>query len=372
MPSQLLYHTIYKVNNWGHGGEKRTAQLNELYKNAGIQQVDYQPENLSNNIRVFSIFNSLIAICSIYTPWQFGSTRAFFRFWKSIILQYGSLLRYFNNEEKVFVWESTKDIYYFLPFFAKKYKKKVIALPHNLESLVPGQVSVLTGKSAPSEFSKEIKVLKKCDAVFTISHEEALLLKLFKINSYYLPYYPPTETEQFLLNIRKQRQMRQPNKITQILLLGSAINPPTRIGMESRINFFKQNSHENIKLSIAGYGTEQLLTLIGDTKQFKFLGELTVGQLEKEFISTDAVLIHQPASSGALSRIIELLIAGIPVLANEDSARNYTGYDGITIYYNDKQLYDLLRMDFDKMPAIPVKPQIQYDQFVKKIEEYNS
>lgn len=372
MPNHLLYHTIYEANPWGHGGEKRTAQLLELYEEAGIKRCVYQTENPYSKVAPFSVFKVLFLIRQTFNICQFTSPRIFFRFVKSISLQYESLKKFFNEKGNLFVWESTKDIYYYLPFLAKKYNKKIIAIPHNLESLVPGQKSVLTGKNAPSEFLSEIKVLRQCDAVFCISREETLLLKLFNVNAYYLPYYPTNEIEQYLLSIRNQRNTRQKNGKSQILLLGSAINPPTRMGIESRINFFKKNRYDDIEVSIAGFGTAQLLPLIENSNNFIFLGELSVLELEKVLLNADAILIHQPATTGALSRIIEFLIAGITVIANEESARSYFGMDGVSIYYDDDQLVDLLKTEINRIPAIPIKPQIQYDYFEKKVKEYNS
>jgi hypothetical protein len=144
------------------------------------------------------------------------------------------------------------------------------------------------------------------------------------------------------------------------------------MGMESRINFFRKNRFDDIEVSIAGYGTTQFVPLIKSSTNFIFLGELSVKELRIVLLDTDAILIHQPATTGALSRIIEFLIAGVSVIANEESARSYFGMDGVSIYYNDNQLTSLLRTEFNRIPAIPVKPQVHYDFFETKIKEFNS
>ena len=370
--NNILYHTLYTDNPWGHGGEKRTAQLAELCEECEVNRIVFNNEISKTNISILSVFKSIGIIFSVFRLSQFKSFIFFLKFWKNLTIQYPSLIYFFEQQEKLFVWESTKDIYYYLPYLAKKNKKKVIAVPHNLESLVSSQKSFLSGKISPFGFQAEIDVLKQCDAVFAISREETLMLKLFGVNAYYLPYYPTKEVECYLLSIREKRKNRIDNEKRQILLLGSAINPPTRLGMEDRIYFFEQNMIENIELRIAGYNTEQLSSIITNTKNISLLGELTVEKLEQELLQTDALLINQPATSGALTRIIEFLIAGIPVLVNEDSARSYFGMDGVWIYESNEQLIDFLQQDFLSMPTMPLKPKFQLNQFKNKLLEYSN
>ena len=369
---KILYHTLYIANPCGHGGEKRTAQLAELCEECEVNRIVFNNEISKTNISILSVFKSIGIIFSVFRLRQFKSFIFFLKFWKNLALKYPSLIRFFEKQEKLFIWESTKDILYYLPYLAKKNKKKVIAVPHNLESLVSLQKSFLTGKVSPFGFQSEIDILKQCDAVFAISREETLMLKLFGVNAFYLPYYPTKEVETYLLSIRKKRQNKIENDKKQILILGSAINPPTRLGMEDRIRFFEKNNIENIELRIAGYHTEQLRSSITNIKHIALLGELTVEKLEQELLYADVLLIYQPATSGALTRIIEFLIAGIPVLVNEDSARSYFGMDGVWIYESNEKLIKLLKQDFFIMPSIPLKPHFQFNQFKNKLLEYSN
>jgi len=360
-----LYHTIYPANPWGHGGEKRTAQLAEILSDNKIECIYPKYEDKWS---IASIVKIIITIGGIFGFFRLKSIRSFLKFLISFATQISSLDKFIQQEGKLLIWESTKDIYYYLPNWAKKNNKKVIALPHNLESLVPAQKSMLTGKLSPNGFEFEINVLKRCDAVFAISREETLMLKLFGINAFYLPYYPTREVEQYLLSIRKMREKRAENQKKQILLMGSAMNPPTRLGMESRIRFFEKNKTENTVLRVGGFGTELLRSKITDFTQINMLGELSKEQLETELINSDALLIHQPPTTGALTRIIEMLIAGIPVLVNDDSARSYWGCDGLIVYENDEQLIDFLSRDF-VLPGLPTKP--NYNLFIETVKSVN-
>jgi hypothetical protein len=368
--NRILHHTIYSPNPFGHGGEKRTAQLIEIFDEVHAERVELKLNDTKGKNSYFSFFKSFVTIISTYQIFRFKSVRIFLRFLKRLTLEYKIIREFFGTGDKLFVWESTKDMYYYLPRLAKDNNKRVVALPHNLESLVPDQKSYLTGELPPNGYSAEIHALKHCDAVFCISREETLLLKLFGVHAFYLPYYPTKEVEEYLLTIRRKRELRAVGKVKQILLMGSAINPPTRLGMESRIAFFNQNNPTNAELRVMGYGTDVLKDFIDESKCIKLLGELSIDDLETELLNADALLIHQPATSGALTRIVEMLLAGIPVLVNEDSARSYFGADGVLIYDNDGQLLDYLSQSNFKVPTLPEKPKFQVEQFKEKIREY--
>ena len=92
-----------------------------------------------------------------------------------------------------------------MPLLAKKYGKTIIAMPHNLESLVPEQISTISLKKTPLWFNEEIKYLSFCDLVFCISKEDTCLLNLFGISAFYLPYYPTKKAEGVLLKVREKR-----------------------------------------------------------------------------------------------------------------------------------------------------------------------
>jgi len=60
-----------------------------------------------------------------------------------------------------------------------------------------------------------------------------------------------------------------------------------------------------------------------------------------------------------------MLVAGIPVLVNDDSARSYWGMDGVIVYENDEQLIDVLNYDFE-IPRLPKVP--NYNLFIETIK----
>ncbi|NJK52908.1 MAG: glycosyltransferase family 4 protein [Leptolyngbyaceae cyanobacterium SU_3_3] len=242
---------------------------------------------------------------------------------------------------------------YVAPFVAKDQNFKVIAIPQNLESFVPDAFH--------ESLSTEIQALAKADIVFCISREEEWLLRLHGANAHYLPYYPPHAIEQHLLTIRRDRAPKN-----RYLILGSASNPPTRQGMIEQIHWLKQiRQHLSFEVDIVGYKTESLQEYCDET--FVLHGTVSDNQLTTILTQTKTALIHQTASSGALTRIPELLTAGIPVVANGNACRSAHSYSGIYCYDDLFELLDRLNQPLDPAPMLP-RPVTAEKRFIDAVQ----
>ena len=342
-----LRYTIFKPNPMGHGGEKRTAQISEMLDKAEINYcILKKPQGkVKINIEyIYYVFYAFLLYLKIMTSIKkrFSPVRLLKRsIWAA------NRLRLFKGIENggILLWEATRMEHAFCISFFKKKGYKIVAIPHNLESLVPTQESALTGKKSPQWLMEEIAILKKCDIVFAISKEETLFLRQCSIKAKYFPYYPPKDTVDFLRSVKQKRK----NIISphmgkkQILMLGSANNPPTKIGMIDRINFFLNDKEIDCKLIVAGHYTESLKEYIKNSDKINLIGSLSQAQLEYWMVHTDMVLVHQPPTSGALTRITEFMIGGIPVLTNFESARNFWEINGIFVYDSDEELRKILK-----------------------------
>lgn len=356
MDNILLYHRIFKPDPWGHGGEKRAAQLQEIYDQNALQVDEFKLGKA--RIDILAIFRALKMVFFSQGKEAFFSKRSLY-YLKAVAWNITPLYSYLKKSSSVLLWESTGDFFYFIPYLAEKRGKTIIALPHNLESLIPESVSLVTNKKTPDGFLKEIEVLKKCKSVFTISREEQWLLSLFGVEAFYLPYYPPKAVQQQLLRIRERRKHRQ--RTNCVLMLGSALNRPTQVGMQQMMDVWGAMKNAP-QLRVAGYYTTQRLKISSDN--VIMLGELTNEQLEEEMYKADCLLINQPPTTGALTRIVEFLIAGVPVVVNESSARSYWGTDGLFVFSSCEELSLLLSEDM-RLPLIPKTP--DYSVFVSKI-----
>jgi glycosyltransferase involved in cell wall biosynthesis len=244
----------------------------------------------------------------------------------------------------------------------------MIAVPHNLESLCYTGVDLQSGKSSFEWFYEDIKRLNLCDAVFCISKEVTWLLQIYGINAHYLPYYPPKAVEAYLLNIRKKRQERIPNKLPKFLVLGSAINLPTRYGMNEVLEYL--GSHEKLpfEVHVAGYKTEEKLKQIVHP-QIVYHGTLSKELLEQQLVEADALVNNQAATSGALTRIIEHLIAGIPVIASFGAARDYFQSKDVHVFYSMDELMALLKVFQSQETEMPKRNQDAEQLFVTELRK---
>jgi glycosyltransferase involved in cell wall biosynthesis len=202
----------------------------------------------------------------------------------------------------------------------------IIGIEHNIETLIQGQMAAARQIKL---FEKEIEYFKKCDLVITISHEDTVLLKNFGVNAVVLPYYPNRHLREPFERIRNERAGNGVKK--DYLLLGSAYNVPTGAGMYELAK--RWNGSSALKghlLHIAGYGTEKFHDMTGAAgARVKILGPVSDDTLVELLTRVRACVIFQENGTGALTKISELLVAGVPVLANHHAARSYHNMQGI-------------------------------------------
>lgn len=332
----LLVDTFFTTNANGHGGDHRTAQIAELIAKANLETTPF-----SRTILKSAQSRSIAAIKAVIAPatWKFIAKHhlkinpafrsiAFCGFQRQL---YQRVLQQ-HTGSKVLIWEATKN--YVAPFVAAEQHFKVIAFPHNLEALVPGQGAIF------ENFETEVRALVKADWVFCISREEEWLLRTKGANAHYLPYYPPQPVLEQFLKVRAARQ--NPDR-DRFLIHGNANNPPTRNGMIEQIAWLKKVRETlPFEVDIVGYGTEKLKDYCDSAADFVVHGSVSPDQLQAFLTSTKAALIHQVPTSGALTRIPELLVAGIPVIANRNAARSTSEYAGVYQYEDWIELAELM------------------------------
>ena len=328
---QLVCYTKFKLDPFSDGGSKRSVQIRELLQERGISYIDDSftlPKNASKCQLSRWAFRAISFIHRHY-PERIKSFSKYLTLIKYYALRIPVVLDRYTDRDVGFLWENTNDRD--MLFLLKATGHRVIGLPHNIESLVHSK--------STKALEEEVNILRNCDAVFAISKEETWLLRLLGIDAHYLPYYPPKEVESFLSSIRQKRELHLPHSRKVYSLLGSATNIPTRSGMQALIDF-AATKELPFDLLVAGYGTESLKKV--SHPNISFLGTLSTEELEKMLIDIDGVIIYQPPTTGALTRIPEMLLAGIPIFANFDAARNYFGVSGITRYTSFNDLIDRL------------------------------
>jgi len=320
---KVLYHSIYAPNPYGHGGEKRSCQLQEWHTAKGVELLPLSlvPEK---HLSIKALWLTCWMLLRVYGYRGWKSLYVFMRHVKNMSLIYNQLVSFFQTKDvNAFYWESTRDVWYVLPYLAKKYNKRVVAFPHNLEALVGGQKSTLFSWNAEQRFAREMAVLRECEKVYAISNEETWLLQLMGVNASVLLYELPSAVKE---QCDKVAELRKKSSKDYYLMLGSAINPPTRIGMEEVLREW----HCNVPLIVAGFGTEKLKHY--ELGKVHIIGGVQDEKLLDLQVHCKALIVNQPATTGALTRIEEFLAAGIPIIANENSIRSYRNREGIKIF----------------------------------------
>lgn len=340
MPKIVVRYTKFSSNQFGDGGAKRSAQIKEFWTKDDIEFIDEKfvlPKKYSKNKAIRWVVRSFVFI-SKYVGWSnYKSIRKKINAVLLFALRIPIVYDKYNDKNVIFVWEYTQD--YAPMYLMKAAGAKIIAYPHNLESLVPTQMYLQGSNRHSYWLYEEVERLKMCDEVYCISKEETWLLSLFGVNAFYYPYYPPKEVEKALIEIKEERKHKQPLNNPTYLVLGSATNPPTRLGMEDLI---KVLDSDNMKytLHVAGYGSECLNKVANDNIIYD--GTLCADDLHLLLSRIDGLIIYQPPTTGALTRIAEMRVADIPVFVDFSSARDYYNLDGVIVYNSFNQLKNLL------------------------------
>lgn len=337
----ILHYSVFTPDEWGNGGQKRTHQIVQSLSTLDppVDRLDHefvcrwQGHPISNYLR----------------GWKFYRFLRITRFARIRLLTYGARIAYWHQKllsirnlqgDIVLVFESSRYADPTLPYVASQLAIPIISLPHNLESLVPNQRSLLSDTPTPDWFNEELQLLSMSKAVFTISREEQWFLSLRGIPAFYLPYSPSTAVRAMCSAILRQRSLTRPSD--SILMIGSALNPPTREGMRTVIRFWKEKVLP-IPLIVAGFSSEKLREDFPELPaSVQILGSVERQALQQLLETSKAVLIHQSPTSGALTKIPELLLCGVPILANSACVRSFHDRSGLKEYRDIAELHDIL------------------------------
>lgn len=341
------------------GGHHRTCQIHELLRGADIAVGTIPREAGCSNLRryflglKFLLSGGLRRGCSVRLARHHGAAVA--------------RLQAAHREQGsgcVLVWEDTHRNNSALPCLGKAWGYKVAAVPANLENLVPrdfkGTIRVRDGAVA-----EEIRFLSEAAAVFCISREEQWWLALHGLSADFLPYYPPKEVAEFFLKIRARRKATAPQRW---VILGAATYAPNFIGMKDLLETLRSlPSGDKLPVDIAGFETEKLEPFARGTN-YRVHGRVEQEALAKLLVDAKGVLISQKAGAGALTRIPELLLAGVPVIANPIAARSAMLYEGVRIFDAEQELVELLQNP-STPSAEPPRPVLAEKRFLKTLEE---
>ncbi|NVN98665.1 MAG: glycosyltransferase [Geobacteraceae bacterium] len=332
MIRQIIYFSRFHNNPSSHGGDKRAAQLCDILN---LLEYDFV-STCDSSFDISAELNKLLLSPSGYFQKKRSThnknevTYSKYFLWSE---DFRNHLLYLHLQAKCFV-ESLKnppkmlfvdDPVFFAPvvLYAKSKGIPLVAFCHNIETLSREQVDPSTQREL---FAYEIELISKCDLVVTISQEETYLLRNFGFDPVYLPYFPSPQTNRRLEAIR---EIRDATIKTNYLILGTVYNMPTLEGMKRVLDTISTDkAFTDDSFIVVGYGTEQLSSYLNDPR-VEVRGAVPDAELDDLMAVAKGCIVYQDTGSGALTKIPELLVAGVPVIINSHAARSYHNLPGI-------------------------------------------
>jgi len=355
----VFHYSIFDESRDRNGGGHRTAQIRDLLRGAAIEGSELRE---TADLSVFSKLAGwwiLRAAVGIKLPLRRRFGRQGAGYWA-----FRRHLRASRDGNDVLLWESRDGGGMGIFGAARRNKIPILALPQNLESLVDDDRHNSFGRDGPWRIGEEIAQLAKCDAVFTISWEEYWLLKNTGCKVFLLPYYPPKVLLPVLHDLRRRRS--SPGAFH--FLFGTAENPPTLEGMQEFLRRYVQlPKRKRRPLIVAGHGTDRLKAF-ADGRDVQILGRVTPAQLDGLMVQAGCLVVHQARGAGALTRIVEALVAGVPTIVNPMASRSVSQYNGVYTWRHVEELEHLLERDLP-MPPVPSRPEQFEAEFIRLVRD---
>lgn len=310
----------------GDGGQRRAQQIEDLLQKRGYETYEVlRPKQ--------SLLKTTISILYFVVTGLADARRSDYSYFGLLRIgknYLGVKQAVKNVDPELIAIEATDLLAAFI--WAKRIKCKVEAYPHNVEAFVhPTVGSPANVRKALSRLHDEIVALKSVNEVRCITHEDRWLFCQFGISCNVLDYH----SKQFETNPNLSKKVRS----NWIIVLGTATNPPTRHGMRQIL--LNAPRLAGYRYKFVGKGTD-LLNLEISRDDVDYLGRLDDKDLNELLACSKYAICYQQYGTGILTRIADLLSAGVIVLANHHAARGYGHKAGIKTFEDWTQLRELL------------------------------
>lgn len=346
-PRRLLRWTRFASDPSGTGPEKRSAQIQTLARSAGFELHDMRPP--ARTPRGATLLAGLSARLRFGRRGSVDQAGIGLSGYRSLFYRRELAA---HTGAKVLLWETTYD--HLLPSLARRAGYRVIALPHNLESLVSEQVFSNPAYDPMPDLSAEISRLSLADHVFTISREERWLLEARGLNPTYLPFHPfgALADDCHALRARREAAAQTNGRLPgPLLMLGSAFNPATARGMAWQLECLRRGPATLPDIVVVGPSTDTELGRFASSR-VSIQGRVSRDRLVELLAACSSLLVHTHGGGGAVTRLPEALAAGVPVIANANAARDQFGTPGLLVYETEEEFIHLAA----SRPCIPPAP----------------
>lgn len=345
----ILCDLIYSSAEPGHGGRHRSLQLREMVEEAGfephVMPIDCGASNLSCYIEGLKA-----ALRFRIRP---GQGWRWARRWGRNAVRFQQAFATGKAFRALF-WENSRPVGYLSPLLAKEAGLPVFATPQNVEALAGGHAVMRPSDYPLREICVEMEALRRADSVHAICQAEQWFMAWHGVQAGFLPYHPPSPIQRQMLDVRERRAHAP--KSGRLLMMGTTTNPPTRQGMLIALAALSAVPADSPPLDVIGTGTETLRAEFSHPR-FHFHGRVSSERLDELLTGAKATIVHQPLAIGALTRIAEMLMSGLPVLANPIAARSTGHHHGVYVFEDEAALNALCAADLP-MPPVPAVPEL--------------
>lgn len=309
---KYLHLSIFGGHAKRHGGTRRSEQIQEMLNGAdGVSVNPYLRLKPSLLVALCHPLTFLRALC--FSAYLFA-TRGL-SLWG--FLQYAAcsvnLMKVLERHEfDIVLHETAPGIS--IPFMRYLAWRgfDYIAIPHNIEYLVPGQV-MKAFRANHRVYQTEVEGYRSARQVLAICEFDAAILRCSGADARTLEYRPTRRDRARFESIRESRAAR--SCFDGFLLLGTVENTPTFNGVKVLLDTLRA-THPELRLTVAGYGTEAFRDYQSDS--VTILGSVSESQVESLLRGTTALLINQPQTTGFLTKIVEMNLCGVPQILISD------------------------------------------------------
>lgn len=322
---KYLHLSIFDCHTKRHGGTRRSEQLREVFQ--GLDDAE------GSTVNPYLPIKPALLIAVRYPLTLLGtlafSAHLFVTRGLSFLgaLQYAvcsvNLIKTLERHDFDLVFHETAPGIS-IPFMRYLASRGIpyVAMPHNIEYLVPGQVMrIFRGRH--HAYQTETEGYCAARHVLGICEFDTAILRCCGANASTLEYRPTQEDRQRFARIRVAREGR--TSFDGMLLLGTVANTPTFNGVKALLDTL-HTTHPELRITVAGYGTEAFSSY--QSKTVNVLGSVTEAQVEALLIGATVLLINQPQTSGFLTKIVEMNLSGVP----QAIISNYFQADGLNRY----------------------------------------
>lgn len=357
---KYLHLSIFDGHSKRHGGTRRSEQLRELLEDAGgLSGVTVNPYLGVKAALRFSLRHPITFGSALLFSAKLYATRglSFRGFLQYAVCSTNLMMVFDQHDFDLVLHETAPGISIpFMQFMAAQ-GIDFIAIPHNIEYLVPGQV-MKAFRSNHRVYQTEIEGYRAARQVLSICDFDTAILRCNSVNAHTLEYRPTRLDRERCMRIRAARAAHE--SFEGFLLLGTVENKPTFDGTKALLEAMRVIQPE-LKLTIAGYGTEKFKSYESD--KVTVLGSVTDPEVDALLCQTSALLINQPQTTGFLTKVVEMNLSGVPQLIVSD----YFQVAGLERFGILKAKIESLH---DEKIAGPFQlfPEVNFDVLLRSIE----